>query len=89
MFQNKKQLYAVVCETLKYRKVIREIIKTTKLIKLERALSQEVAELLVHDFLFGRGIHGAPKKLKVIISMSSNASSSILRTIERDIFVVM
>ncbi len=46
-----------MCETLKYRCIIDEILKETKLQQLETNLSDvHLVELLVYDFLFGKGI---------------------------------
>ncbi len=67
VLQNKKQLFAVVSETLRYRKILEEILDKTKLLKLERKAisSKELALVLLYDYLIGKGFHRAPKNLKV------------------------
>ncbi|XP_068757928.1 28S rRNA (cytosine-C(5))-methyltransferase-like [Montipora capricornis] len=52
----KKKLYALVCETLKYKAILEEIFEQTKLLKLEKMLRHNHALVLVYDFLFGQGI---------------------------------
>ncbi|KAK6473442.1 putative 28S rRNA (cytosine-C(5))-methyltransferase [Huso huso] len=54
-FQNIKQLYALVCETLKYAKILEEIITSTGLLK-QNKLRMNVAKVLVYDLLIGRGV---------------------------------
>ncbi|CAO3670217.1 unnamed protein product [Rhizopus stolonifer] len=49
--QDKKKMYALVCETLKYKQVLNELIEKTKILKKTLAL------VLIHDLLFTkRGI---------------------------------
>ncbi|XP_068759365.1 28S rRNA (cytosine-C(5))-methyltransferase-like isoform X1 [Montipora capricornis] len=55
-FPKKKKLYALVCETLKYKAILEEIFEQTKLLKLEKKLRHNHALVLVYDFLFGQGI---------------------------------
>ncbi|XP_058968002.2 28S rRNA (cytosine-C(5))-methyltransferase-like [Pocillopora verrucosa] len=55
-FPKKKKLYALVCETLKYRGILEDIFEQTRLLKLEKKLKHSYALVLVYDFLFGQGI---------------------------------
>ena len=57
--QNKKQLFAVVCGVLRYAEIISTILKRTHLLKHEKVLRQKppLARVLVHEFLFGQGLH--------------------------------
>ncbi|KAI8342918.1 S-adenosyl-L-methionine-dependent methyltransferase [Chlamydoabsidia padenii] len=55
--QDKKKMYALVCETLKYKHVLNEIIDTTNLCVIEKKLKRSLALVLLHDLLFTkRGI---------------------------------
>ncbi|KAI7866671.1 S-adenosyl-L-methionine-dependent methyltransferase [Spinellus fusiger] len=55
--KDKKKMYALVCETLKYKHVLNEIITTTSICKLEKKLTPTLALVLIHDLLFTkRGI---------------------------------
>ena len=67
--QNKKQLYALVCETLKYRPIIDEILNETKIRQQENNLDNiYLAEVLVYDFLFGKGIDRSyQQKARILI----------------------
>ncbi|KAI8812524.1 S-adenosyl-L-methionine-dependent methyltransferase [Cladochytrium replicatum] len=56
----KKRTFQLVCETLKYRFALLEIIKNANLLQTERKLSPTLACVLVCDLLFGSGaLHGA------------------------------
>jgi len=57
--QNKKQLFAVVCGVLRYAEIISTILEKTQLLKHEKLLRQKLplARVLVHEFLFGQGLH--------------------------------
>ncbi|KAI8824021.1 S-adenosyl-L-methionine-dependent methyltransferase, partial [Fimicolochytrium jonesii] len=55
---DKKRTYALVCESLKYKEVLQLIIKQAGLLEAEKSkkLKKGVANVLVYDLLFGRGI---------------------------------
>ncbi|XP_074653847.1 28S rRNA (cytosine-C(5))-methyltransferase-like [Tubulanus polymorphus] len=55
--KNKKQVFALVCETLKYSSVIDEIVTATRLTTREKILTKSptLTKVLLYDFLFGRG----------------------------------
>ncbi|MBN3293924.1 NSUN5 methyltransferase, partial [Polypterus senegalus] len=54
-FRNIKQLYALVCNTLKYSDVLEEVISGTSLVK-EKKVKVNIVKVLVYDHLFGRGL---------------------------------
>ncbi|KAI8897249.1 S-adenosyl-L-methionine-dependent methyltransferase [Globomyces pollinis-pini] len=62
---DKKLLYAVICETLKYRQVIELIMENSGIAKAEKKLSKPLLTILIYDLLFGKGIKsgGAYKPL--------------------------
>lgn len=62
---NKKQLYAILCQSLKFKKVILEVIQNSELLKHEKKMPTSLAILLVHDLLFGKGIISSPYKQKI------------------------
>ncbi|KAL9959862.1 hypothetical protein ACROYT_G033226 [Oculina patagonica] len=76
-FPKKKKLYALVCETLKYRGILEDIFKQTRLLKLEKKLKHNYALVLVYDFLFGQGIQ-CGGELKQYISRNKAALQSCL-----------
>lgn len=55
-YKNIKQLYALVCETLRYSSILEGIINRTNLLREERKLKMNVAKVLVYDILFGKGL---------------------------------
>lgn len=68
--QNKKQLLALVCETLRYGSVLSQIVENLKLLKTERFLKNDdsLAQALLYDFTIGKGLVRAGK-LKVQFSL--------------------
>ena len=66
-YKKKKQLYALVCETLKYHHVLEQILAKSGICKKESLLRKpELGCVLLYDFLFGKGITAAPKLKNVI-----------------------
>ncbi|KAI9092705.1 S-adenosyl-L-methionine-dependent methyltransferase [Phlyctochytrium arcticum] len=65
---NKKRTYGLVCETLKYKDVIKQIINQSKLLSSIKhtQLKPNVALVLVYDHLFGRGVQATGKYKQVI-----------------------
>ncbi|CAO3636900.1 unnamed protein product [Mucor fragilis] len=54
---DKKKMYALVCETLKYKQVLNELIDASKICEVEKKLKRSLALVLIHDLLFTkRGI---------------------------------
>lgn len=52
---DKKLLYAVICQTLKYREIIELILSKSPIkIATERKTSSSLSMLLIHDLLFGK-----------------------------------
>ncbi|RKO97902.1 S-adenosyl-L-methionine-dependent methyltransferase [Caulochytrium protostelioides] len=64
---NKKRLLALVCETLRYKAVLHEVIDQSRLLVDEKKLNRNLAAVLCHDLLFGKGI-GAAGKWKPLIT---------------------
>lgn len=48
-----KQVYALVSKTIQHRKCLRAVIQASQMLKQERRLSANVAELMVYDLLIG------------------------------------
>ncbi|XP_071994183.1 28S rRNA (cytosine-C(5))-methyltransferase [Engystomops pustulosus] len=55
-YKNVRQLYALLCETLRYSSVIEEIISSAELIRGPKKLPMNLAKVLVYDLLFGKGL---------------------------------
>lgn len=75
-YKNVKQLYALVVETLKYRDVLDDVISSTKLLQGTHLTKYE-ARVLVHDFLFGKGIQCGGRYKKIIHSRKSQLTSAL------------
>ena len=83
--QNKKLLFALVCETLKYSTVLTQILEATKIEKYEKTLrDRSLTLVLLYDFLIGKGINGA-NKLKVSYP-STNIERTVRRHFENDLW---
>jgi len=60
--QNKRQLVAIVHETLKYSHVLQQILDSSDLQSLEKSLKDvHLTKVLVYDALFGFGVQGNGK----------------------------
>ncbi|XP_070538415.1 28S rRNA (cytosine-C(5))-methyltransferase-like [Ptychodera flava] len=77
--KHKKQLNALVCGTLKYASITAQIIKDTKLLQHEKYLKKKpiLAEILVYEHLFGKGLK-CGGKLKSAIYSHKNALQAAL-----------
>ncbi|EPX70822.1 rRNA methyltransferase [Schizosaccharomyces octosporus yFS286] len=63
-----KRTYALVCETLKYKHVLDEVIESAKLLDLEKKIKKNLARVLVHDLLMSkRGISASTGLIKEAI----------------------
>lgn len=59
---NKRKLYALVCETLKYQGVLDDVLKRCKLLKrLKQAYRPNFLYVMLFDLIIGRGIEGGGK----------------------------
>ena len=65
--QNKKQLYAVVCETLRNQSFLKHVLDQINLMKREKKTiaSKNLGLVLLYDYLIGKGFHRASKRYKV------------------------
>ncbi|CAK8680322.1 28S rRNA (cytosine-C(5))-methyltransferase-like [Clavelina lepadiformis] len=78
-YRNVKELYALVCETLKYSEVLDEIFVSSKFFKHCKGLSKPLAKLLVYDFLFGKGIQCSGKYKRAVMANKSSLQSTLAR----------
>ena len=78
-YKNPKQLYALLCETLRYYKIIQEIFQKTKFIGQVKGLTEELGALLLYDFLFGKGLQCSGKFKQIILSRKSMFQSALAR----------
>ncbi|XP_069802041.1 28S rRNA (cytosine-C(5))-methyltransferase isoform X2 [Dendropsophus ebraccatus] len=53
---NVRQLYALLCETLRYSSVIEDVINNSELLRGPKKLPMSLAKVLVYDLLFGKGL---------------------------------
>lgn len=74
--KNTKQIYALVVETLKYKSVLEDIISTTKLLQGTH-LSKHEAQVLVYDFLLGKGLQCGGRYKKIMHSRKSQLNSAL------------
>lgn len=60
---------AVVCECLKYSQVLTEVLELCKLQSSDKRLkkNKELALVLLHRHLIGKGLNGCFSKYKVIL----------------------
>ncbi|XP_018412622.1 PREDICTED: probable 28S rRNA (cytosine-C(5))-methyltransferase [Nanorana parkeri] len=56
-YKNVRQLYALLCETLRYSPVLEDVITSSQLLRGAKKLPLNLAKVLVYDLLFGKGLH--------------------------------
>lgn len=80
-YKNKKQLFAVVCGALRYAEIIATLLKKTQLLKHEKVLRQKptLARVLVHEFLFGQGLHKHSHYQEAIMKNKAALTSELAR----------
>ncbi|KJE91009.1 tRNA and rRNA cytosine-C5-methylase, variant 1 [Capsaspora owczarzaki ATCC 30864] len=54
-FHDKKRLFALICEALKYRTVVEELLQVSGFTKKNKEIAPSVALVAVYDLLIGRG----------------------------------
>lgn len=68
--KEKKKMYALICETLKYKNVINTILDNSQIFEVEKKLPRNVAILLVHDLLFSpngiKSLSNGPYKQSIL-----------------------
>ncbi|XP_071944142.1 28S rRNA (cytosine-C(5))-methyltransferase-like [Antedon mediterranea] len=77
--KNFRQLYALVNETLKYSLIIDDILKSTKLLQLEKSLSESFAQVCLYDLLFGKGLRGNGKDIKAVLRYKTTLRAALAR----------
>ncbi|XP_035687582.1 28S rRNA (cytosine-C(5))-methyltransferase-like isoform X1 [Branchiostoma floridae] len=77
--KNKRQLYALLCETLKYGSIIDDIITSTQLLKREKFLKKHMAQVLVYEQLFGKGLQIGGKYREAMNRNKTALHSALVR----------
>ncbi|XP_068126200.1 28S rRNA (cytosine-C(5))-methyltransferase [Hyperolius riggenbachi] len=78
-FQNVRQLYALICETLRYSPVLEEIINSSHLLKGTKKLPLNLAKVLVYDLLFGKGLHCGGRWKATILSNRARLQAELAK----------
>ncbi|KAJ2848712.1 hypothetical protein IWW36_003136 [Coemansia brasiliensis] len=84
--QEKKLMYALICQTLKYASVLTEIVEANSSVKSEK-LGHRLELLLAHDLLFSKGglrRKGANPKLNKAISRHQSSLKAQLNKLRAD-----
>ena len=82
-FQNKKALYALVCESLRYYDLMSEVLERTSLLKHEKALKKNthLGVVLLYEHLLGKGLTGKCQVLAFEPSYNKQQSGFPIRTL--------
>lgn len=67
ILQNKKQLMSVVCECLRHASILREVLELSSFQLCDKRFkkNEELALVVLHQHLFGKGLNGCYSKFKV------------------------
>ncbi|XP_044142978.1 28S rRNA (cytosine-C(5))-methyltransferase [Bufo gargarizans] len=78
-FKNVRQLYALLCETLRYSQVIEEIISSSGLICGTKKLPMNLAKVLVYDLLFGKGLQCGGRWKSTILAQRARLHAELAK----------
>ncbi|KAE8622407.1 hypothetical protein XENTR_v10005229 [Xenopus tropicalis] len=78
-FKNVRQLYALVCETLRYASVLEDIITSSQLLRGTKKLPLSLAKVLVYDLLFGKGLQCGGRWKAVILGHKARLRAELAR----------
>jgi putative methyltransferase len=76
---DKKHLFAVLCETLKYRTIIDIIIEKSQVQKQCKKISKPVLTILIYDLLFGKGIRNAGNYKQLIMKHKARLNAELVK----------
>ncbi|ORX55467.1 S-adenosyl-L-methionine-dependent methyltransferase [Piromyces finnis] len=79
--KEKKKMYAIINETLKYKPIISEIIEKSQILKNEKKLSKSLAIVLVYDLLFGhaKNFKNAPAFQKIMNKNKARLNAELVK----------
>ena len=60
-------LFALVCECLKYREILQELVEKAQIKEKQLVKSKGLLHLLIYDLLFGKGIKNGSGSLKTLL----------------------
>ncbi|KAJ1561837.1 putative 28S rRNA (cytosine-C(5))-methyltransferase, partial [Cladochytrium tenue] len=76
---DRKRLFALVCEALKYKEVLRSIIDASGLGSAKPKLQPNLALVLVYDFLLGPGLSGAGQYKALLLRHKARLHAELAR----------
>ncbi|ORX86913.1 S-adenosyl-L-methionine-dependent methyltransferase [Anaeromyces robustus] len=79
--KEKKKMYAIINETLKYKPIITEIIEKSQILKNEKKLSKSLAIILIYDLLFGhaKNFKNAPVFQKIMNKNKARLNAELVK----------
>ncbi|KAM4795389.1 28S rRNA (cytosine-C(5))-methyltransferase [Rhinophrynus dorsalis] len=78
-FKNVRQLYALVCETLRYSSILEDVIKSSELLRGPKKLPLTLAKVLVYDLLFGKGLQCGGRWKATILAHKARLQAELAR----------
>ncbi|KAM8976502.1 28S rRNA (cytosine-C(5))-methyltransferase [Pelodytes ibericus] len=78
-FKNVRQLYALLCETLRYSTILEDIINSSEFLKRDVKMTVNLAKLVVYDLLFGKGIQCGGRLKAVVLAHRTRLRAELAR----------
>ncbi|KAJ3194758.1 putative 28S rRNA (cytosine-C(5))-methyltransferase, partial [Irineochytrium annulatum] len=75
----KKKLFALVCETLKYREVIDELIEKSGILKSKPKIERNLASILIYDLFFGHGLKDAGALRNLVLNHKTRLGAELAK----------
>ncbi|XP_063299827.1 28S rRNA (cytosine-C(5))-methyltransferase [Pelobates fuscus] len=78
-YKNIRQLYALLCETVRYSAVLEEIIQSSSFLKGDVKMTRNLAKVVVYDLLFGKGVQCGGRLKAVVIAHRTRLRAELAR----------
>eukprot|EP01137_Pigoraptor_chileana_P025138 Opistho-2@94154 len=81
--EEKKKLYALVCETVKYVPVLDEVMEEAEVSSSLKGMKRSMQQVLVYDMLIGRGIQCGGKLKRMLAPHKPRLDAALARLLVR------
>ncbi|XP_053313205.1 28S rRNA (cytosine-C(5))-methyltransferase [Spea bombifrons] len=78
-YKNVRQLYALLCETLRYSAILEEIITSSGFLGGQVKMTPNLAKVVVYDLLFGKGVQCGGRLKAVVLAHRTRLRAELAR----------
>ncbi|XP_077247842.1 S-adenosyl-L-methionine-dependent methyltransferases superfamily protein isoform X2 [Tasmannia lanceolata] len=81
--RNKKATFALVCQTLKYLPLLKDVLASTKILNGKWKRQEELVYIIIYDILFGKAIVSAGDAEKFLLLRKDSLQSALAKLCAR------